>query len=70
MWECIFRSEPYPNMNAFNVGAEVAYKGLTPTLPDENEWPICHTLMKSIFQSEPSKRPTMDEIYKQLKTEK
>jgi serine/threonine protein kinase len=64
-WEILTMSRPFEDMNTVKALHDVAYKGLRPTLTDEErknapEW--VDFLIQRCFVNIPEDRPTMDDI--------
>jgi serine/threonine protein kinase len=68
-WEILNRSEPYPGMLALITSVKVLTENLKPDLPNPEEFPILHGIMKQIFSWNPEDRPNFEEIYRQLTRE-
>lgn len=70
MYECINRTTPFPDMDAFTAGSQIAWNNLTLDLPDPEKWPLCHRIMKQAFSRNPNDRPTADTILKLFETDR
>jgi len=62
MWEVINRSIPFPDLDAFTAGSQVAFKRLTLSLPNKSEWPIERDIMQRCFLQDQESRPNFDII--------
>jgi len=65
-WETVTRQDPFPELDAFTAGAQVAYEGLRLQLPNNKKWPELHSLINSCFADEPNDRPNFDQIVELL----
>jgi len=65
-WETVTRQDPFPELDGFTAGAQVAYEGLRLQLPSNKKWPELHSLINSCFADEPNDRPNFDQIVELL----
>jgi len=65
MIEIFTRQDPYPEMNAFDVGSGVLDGSLAPELPKSAPVGIL-VQMKKIFERDPTLRPSFEELCETL----
>jgi len=65
-YECVMKQDPFPNMDAVKVGAEISFGGRRPTLPEEKDFPLINRVMKQCFERDPENRPSFDKLVVQL----
>jgi len=69
-WEVLNNSDPFPDLDAFQAAAKVAYEGLRVELPSEEKWPVLHEVMSGCFNDDPDTRPSMNKICQMMEQEK
>ena len=65
MWEMLSREEPYPDLHPVVAGMKIAYKGLRPRIPDDQN-PEFVKLIEICWDQKPKKRPMFPDVLERL----